>query len=273
MISLTKDKRMLGYASLDVYSDIFHFVTTRIGGCSEGTYATFNCSPFAGDERACVRRNQEILFEAMPEKPRELIIPHQTHGTKSLVVDETFLTLSEEDRCTRLEGIDALITREEGCCICVSTADCVPVLLYDRRHQVVAAVHAGWRGTVNFIVGHTLEQMRTVYGTEGSEVVACIGPGISLESFEVGDEVYDTFRLNGFDMSRISYRKAETGKYHIDLWEANRQQLLDFGVPGCQIEVSGICTYIHHDEFFSARRLGITSGRILSGIMKRVTEP
>ena len=115
MISLTKDKRMLGYASLDVYSDIFHFVTTRIGGCSEGTYATFNCSPFAGDERVCVRRNQEILFEAMPEKPRELIIPHQTHGTKSLVVDETFLTLSEEDRCTRLEGIDALITREEGC--------------------------------------------------------------------------------------------------------------------------------------------------------------
>lgn len=93
MISLTKDKRMLGYASLDVYSDIFHFVTTRIGGCSEGTYATFNCSPFAGDERVCVRRNQEILFEAMPEKPRELIIPHQTHGTKSLVVDETFLTL------------------------------------------------------------------------------------------------------------------------------------------------------------------------------------
>lgn len=139
--------------------------------------------------------------------------------------------------------------------------------------QVVAAVHAGWRGTVNFIVGHTLEQMRTVYGTEGSEVVACIGPGISLESFEVGDEVYDTFRLNGFDMSRISYRKTETGKYHIDLWEANRQQLLDFGVPGCQIEVSGICTYIHHDEFFSARRLGIASGRILSGIMKRVTEP
>lgn len=146
MISLTKDKRMLGYASLDVYSDIFHFVTTRIGGCSEGTYATFNCSPFAGDERVCVRRNQEILFEAMPEKPRELIIPHQTHGTKNLVVDEAFLALSEEDRCMRLDGIDALITREEGCCICVSTADCVPILLYDRRHQVAAAVHAGWRG-------------------------------------------------------------------------------------------------------------------------------
>lgn len=267
MISLTKDKRMLGYASLDVYSNIFHFVTTRRGGCSEGTYATFNCSPFAGDEAAYVRRNQELLFEAMPEKPRELIIPHQTHGTKSLVVDESFLALSEEERSMHLEGIDTLITRERGCCICISTADCIPILLYDKRHQAVAAIHAGWRGTVNFIVSHTLEHMRTLYGTDGMDIIACIGPGISLEAFEVGDEVYDAFRMNGFDMSRISYRKADTGKYHIDLWEANRQELLDFGVPGCQIEVSGICTYTHHEEFFSARRLGIASGRILSGIL------
>ena len=73
--------------------------------------------------------------------------------------------------------------------------------------------------------------MRAVYGTEGEEVVACIGPGISLESFEVGDEVYEAFRLNGFDMSRISCRNADTGKYHIDLWEANRQQLLGFWCP------------------------------------------
>ena len=84
---------------------------------------------------------------------------------------------------------------------------------------------------MNFIVGHTLERMRAVYGTVGEEVVACIGPGISLESFEVGDEVYEAFRLNGFDMSRISCRNANTGKFHIDLWETNRQQLLDFGVP------------------------------------------
>ena len=260
---------MLGYASLDVYSDIFHFVTTRIGGCSEGTYATFNCSPFAGDERVCVRRNQEILFEAMPEKPRELIIPHQTHGTKSLVVDETFLTLSEEDRCTRLEGIDALITREEGCCICVSTADCVPVLLYDRQHQVVAAVHAGWKGTVKHIVSNVMDHLNKMFGTQGEDVIACIGPSISLESFEVGDEVYDAFEESGFDMSLISMKKKETGKYHIDLWEANRIELLNLGVPAEQIEVAGICTYIHHDEFFSARRLGIDSGRTLSGIMIR----
>jgi len=117
------------------------------------------------------------------------------------------------------------VTDIPGCCICISTADCIPILLYDKQHQAIAAVHAGWRGTVNFIVGHTLERMRAVYGTVGEEVVACIGPGISLESFEVGDEVYEAFRLNGFDMSRISCRNANTGKFHIDLWETNRQQL------------------------------------------------
>lgn len=266
MISLTEDKRMLGYGSLGAYPNIFHFVTTRRGGYGKDAYATFNCSPFAGDDAACVRRNQELLFEAMPAKPCELIIPHQTHGVKSRVVDKAFLTLSEVERREQLEGVDALMTSEPHCCICISTADCVPVLLYDRQHKAVAAVHAGWRGTVNYIIGHTLERMRAVYGTVGQEVIACIGPSISLESFEVGDEVYEAFRLNGFDMSRISFRNVGTGKYHIDLWEANRLQLLDFGVPSSQVEIAGICTYLHHEEFFSARRLGIASGRILSGI-------
>lgn len=138
---------------------------------------------------------------------------------------------------------------------------------------MVAAAHAGWRGTVNYIAGHTLDRMRALYGTDGKDVIACIGPGISLPSFEVGEEVYEAFRMNGFSMDYISEWKPETHKHHIDLWAANRMQLLDFGVPGEQIETSGICTYMRHEEFFSARRLGIKSGRILSGIMIVDTKP
>ena len=168
-----------------------------------------------------------------------------------------------------LRGMDALITNVPGYCVCVTTADCVPVLLYDKKQHVVAAVHAGWKGTVKHIVSHVMDNMTQKFGTQGEDVIACIGPSISLESFEVGDEVYDAFEESGFDMSLISMKKKETGKYHIDLWEANRIELLNRRVPAEQIEVAGICTYIHHDEFFSARRLGIDSGRTLSGIMIR----
>jgi YfiH family protein len=146
----------------------------------------------------------------------------------------------------------------------VSTADCIPVLLYDKRNLVVAAAHAGWRGTVGGIVQKTLTTMRQEYGTDMNDVLACIGPGISLESFEVGDEVYESFSKAGYDMNRIA---KKYDKWHIDLWEANRIQLEEVGVKHANIETAGVCTYKEYHDFFSARRLGIKSGRILSGIM------
>lgn len=267
MIALTEDKKMLGYEVLAPYPDIFCFTTTRHGGYSSGNYASFNCTPYTDDDAGCVRRNREALCNAMPVRPQELIIPFQTHGTRSLIIDETYLKATHDERHSMLQGIDALITATPGCCICISTADCIPILLYDKRHSVVAAVHAGWRGTVNRILAKTLRRMQDAYGTEGEDVTACIGPGISLAAFEVGDEVYEAFRTEGFPMEYIAVWKPETHKYHIDLWAANRLQLSDFGIPAAQVETAGICTYQHHEDFFSARRLGIKSGRILSGIM------
>lgn len=266
MISLTKDKRMLGYASLNVYPNILHFVTTRQGGCGEGAYATFNCSHYCGDSPEHVQQNRRMLLDGLSCKPKELVIPIQVHGTEILCIDNAYLSASREQKERMLNGVDALITRETDCCLCVSTADCVPVLLYDKAHQVVAVVHAGWRGTVAGIVRDTLKRMNVLFGTEGGGVIVCIGPSISLDSFEVGEEVYEAFREKGFDMPRISMWNQKTDKHHIDLWESNRIQLLEFGIPACQIESADICTYIHHENFFSARRLGIKSGRILSGI-------
>lgn len=258
---------MLGYELLSSCSNISHFVTTRNGGCSEGTYGTFNCSPYSGDRDEAVRQNQSLLFEGMQCKPKELVIPFQTHDTKYVVIGEEYAAGSTLQKKEMLHGVDALITSEPGYCLCISTADCVPVLLYDQRNRVVAAVHAGWRGTVNYIVRETLSGMKHLFGTEGEDVLACIGPSISCDSFEIGEEVYEAFQNKGFDMPRISMWNKATRKHHIDLWEANRLQLLACGVSEEQIELSGICTYICHDQFFSARRLGINSGRILSGIM------
>ena len=269
MISLTKRKELKGYKSLKAYPEVAHFVTTRHGGISSGAYASFNCSPYTNDSSMNLIRNRHWLFQLMKWEIQELFIAEQRHGAASMVIDKLYFDTSEGIRQDLLIGIDALITNVPGYCVCVTTADCVPVLLYDKKLQVVAAIHAGWKGTVKHIVSNVLEHMNQKFGTQGEDVIACIGPSISLASFEVGDEVYEAFKESGFDMSLISVKKRKTGKYHIDLWEANRIELLNAGVPAEQIEVAGICSYIHHDEFFSARRLGIDSGRTLSGIMIR----
>ncbi len=256
---------ILRYRSLP--ADVTAFSTTRHGGVSTGTYASLNCTPYTGDGEDHVCRNRELLLQALPQRPRELIIPWQTHGTQPLVIDNSYLHAPTDERHRMLQGIDALLTREPGICLCISTADCIPILIYDKRNAAIAAVHAGWRGTVNRIVRQTLEQMHRLYGTQGKDVHAVIGPGISLAAFEVGEEVVEAFRAAGFPLPYVAQWNNATHKHHIDLPAANTLQLLDFGVPDGQIEQSSICTYTRHEDFFSARRLGIKSGRILTGIM------
>lgn len=266
MRRLTSDNRMLEYELMKTYPNISCFSTTRHGGCSKGNYASFNCTGYCGDAPEDVAQNKEMLCGLLSAQPIELVIPHQTHSTNARVVDATYINKCKDDRAAWLEGVDALVTNLTGYCLCVSTADCVPVLLYDKQKQAVAAIHAGWRGTVSRIVEHTLSLMAAQYGTEGKDIIACIGPSISLAAFEVGDEVYEAFRQAGFDMPLIARKEA---KWHINLWEANRLQLLAYGVKPENIEVAALCTYHHHEDFFSARRQGINSGRILSGIMIR----
>lgn len=263
MESFASDKRVLEYDSAKSYPDIFCFSTTRHGGYGKGNYASFNCTHYCGDEPADVLRNRQLLHSLLP-RHEQLIIPRQTHSTNVRLIDRSFIAMSREEQDAALEGVDALVTSLPRHCICVSTADCIPVLCYDRRQKVAAAIHAGWRGTAGRIVGKTLQAMNTAYGCKGEDIVAFIGPGISVDAFEVGDEVYEAFRTEGFDMQKIALRKK---KWHIDLWEANRLQLMAGGVSTKRIELAGICTYRNHEDFFSARRLGINSGRILSGIM------
>ncbi len=250
------------------------FSTRRSGGCSKGLYASFNINEYCGDDPEDVRRNRKALCRQLHLDEDRLVMPHQTHGTKVLCVDEAFFAGSASWRKERLEGVDALITRLPATCIGVSTADCIPVLLYDAGTGAIAAVHAGWRGTVGRIVEKTIDAMADTFGTRSVDVKAVIGPGISLEAFEVGDEVYDTFAAAGLPVSVLARRYSSAGetggqmKWHIDLWEANRCQLVDKGVPREQIQLSGLCTYFHSDRYFSARRLGVCSGRIWNGIVK-----
>ena len=234
------------------------FSSMRKGGYSTGRYGEFNINRYCGDSDEAIRRNREALCGLLGITDDHLLMPHQVHKAEIAVVDE--------QRDIDLEGYDALMTNVEDVCIGVSTADCIPVLLYDPRQRAVCAVHAGWRGTVMRIVEQSIARMTEVYGTNPADLIAQIGPGIHLESFEVGDEVYQAFEDAGFPMEKIS-KKYE--KWHIDLPECNRLQLIAAGVPDAHISVSPVCTYMQADTYFSARRLGIESGRIFTGIILR----
>lgn len=250
--------------SYNLAPQVVAFSTTRSGGCSEGNYAEFNINHYCGDSESSIRKNLDALCAELGISFDSLLMPHQVHLDKTVLVDQALLSLSLEQRQNALDGFDAIMTNLPGVCIGVSTADCIPILLYDTAHNAVCAVHAGWRGTVARIVQKSIAEMTATFNTKPEQLVAQIGPGIHVESFEVGDEVYQAFLQADFDMAAISRREA---KWHIDLPECNRIQLEALGVPSASISISPVCTYQQYSRFFSARRLGINSGRIFTGIM------
>ena len=256
---------MITYSLLDKFNEIAHFCTCRQGGVSMGNYATFNLSPFSGDNPVHLEVNHQLLCQKLGIEPSKLIIPYQTHGTEIRIIDQAFFQLSADEKLQFLSGVDALITQLPGLCIGISTADCVPLIFFDSQKKVIAVAHAGWRGTCGRIAEKTVLKMIEKFGCNAANIVVLVGPSISVDVYNVGHELIEAFENEGFDIDSVFVEKDE--KLHLDLWNANQQSLLNAGILPEHIEISGICTYTEHERFFSARRLGIKSGRMLSGIM------
>ena len=234
-------------------------------------YAGFNATHYCGDSAEHVAQCRQWLTEKLNIANERLLLPRQTHSDHVGLISSSFFSLSLDQQTALLDDTDALITAERGVCIGISTADCVPILLFDAAHGAIAAVHAGWRGTVARIVEKTIAELSAAFGTKPSELKAVIGPCIMQESFEVGEEVVAAFAAAGFD-TRAICRLLPSPTLpkltpHIDLVAANTASLLSAGLSLQNICACGICTYTHYARFFSARRLGICSGRIYSGIM------
>lgn len=200
--------------------------------------------------------------------PFEVTVGHQVHGNAVAIVDHPGIHKEE------LEGYDALVTNQKGLAIGVRTADCIPILLFDREKKVVAAVHSGWKGTLQRICKSTLFLMNNRFRSEAKDIVAVIGPGISKKYFQVGEEVVNAFKEMDFPLNLI-YSWADPKKnddmltgHHLDLVAANKWLLEQEGVMPENIIVSDICTY-EDTRFFSARREGVDCGRNISAIMLR----
>jgi len=240
------------------------FSTTRHGGISHGNYGEFNINTYCGDDTDCTAENRRLLCHELGIEPQHMVMPHQVHGAEIRQIGREFFSLPSDIQAMLLDGVDALTTNLDGVCIGVSTADCLPILLYDAEHHAISAVHAGWRGTLQAITKKAVDWMRASYDTHPELLHAIIGPGISLDNFEVGNEVYSQFvQAQCFDLSTAA--KLYGTKWHIDLVDCNRQLLTTCGVS--DVQACGICTYERVNDFFSARRLGKESGRIFTGIM------
>ena len=197
--------------------------------------------------------------------PYPVIQGHQVHGSKIAIIDRPDLTREE------LEGYDAFVTDLPGIAIGVRTADCVPILLYDPVHRVIAAVHSGWKGTVLKISKSTISLMGERFGTHPADLQAVIGPAIGPASFQVGEEVVEKFRDAGFPMLKIWSHEGQgdgtpmSGGHHIDLFQANRWILEACSLLPEKIQVHPLDTYLD-PTFFSARREGVQCGRNINAI-------
>lgn len=268
MIKDTEYHNLLFFDKLKQLDSVSHFSTTRNGGVSSGEFSSLNLGNYSDDSSLNIYENRKIVARKFHIEEEYLITPHQTHGCEVINIDKEFLNLPKSEQVDMLYGIDASITKEKGIFICVTTADCVPILLYDPMTNSIAGIHAGWKGTSGRIIKNTINAMIESFGTSPNDLIACIGPSISIDNYEVGQEVEDIFNSNGFVLDNSnSYRNSQSGKIHLDLKEINRQELISLGVNPHNIEKTTLCTYENEDLFFSARRQTIHSGRMLTAIM------
>lgn len=238
--------------------------STRLGGVSPFPENDLNLAGFDEDSAANIEENRRRFLSVFADEFR-LATVWQVHG------DGIKYVANETDVETSDQKFDALVCDLPGVLVGVKTADCVPLLLGDPRTGAFAAVHAGWRGTVQSIVAKAVDQMTQVFGTQGRDLVCAIGPAASGRCYEIGKDVIDAFREN-FSGSERYFKTTSDGHALVDLHLANKDQLLEKGISEASIFTSPLCTMERTDLFFSYRvekKLYGKTGRLLSVIGRK----
>lgn len=228
--------------------------STRHGGISPSPYNSLNVGWSTADTEENTFRNRCQLLSSFGAIHTQLVSSHQVHGSEILVATQA----------GRYDGFDAIITRQNGLLLSVSVADCTPVLVVDPQTPAVAAIHAGWKGTVAGITSKTIRAMQEHFDTDPEDCLAFIGTCIDECSFEVDADV-----AHHFD-SPFKRWDEQRQKFFIDLKNANRQQLIDAGLPDTHIEVSPYSTMLHNSDYFSHRAEKGLTGRFMGlvGMMR-----
>lgn len=246
-----------------------HGFSTRLGGVSEGKFATMNFTFTRGDDPEHVMENYRRVARVLRVDERRMILSYQTHTTN-------IKTVTEEDAGKGIvkerdyRDVDGLITNVPGITLVTFYADCVPLYFVDPVHKAIGLSHSGWRGTVKRMGKVTLEAMAREYGTKPEDVLCCIGPSICQDCFEVGEEVIEEFKGQFKEEYWPElYYKKENGKYQLDLWKANQIILKEAGVREEHIETTDICTRCNPQYLFSHRIMGSERGNLAAFLCLR----
>jgi len=259
-------KEEIGYfvsCDLEKLGWLVHAFTTKGGGVSPLPANALNLSFGAADSRENVIANRYKLLKTLNMPQNCLFTIKQTHSDTVLLLDKS-INLKKD---YKLIG-DAIVTEKSGLALTTRVADCYPILLADVKRKVIANIHAGWRGILKGIVKKTLETMQEHFGCQAKDLLAAIGPGIDKCCYEVGGEIIDDFQKLS-NLGSTFWQSTSKGSYFLDLLGIIKSQLIAQGLESSQIKSIGLCTGCHLNLFFSYRKEGEESGRMMAIILKK----
>ena len=252
----------LEYPMLRETGIIRHGFSTRLGGVSEGCWASMNLSFERGDRPEAVMENFRRIGAELGVRCEDMVLSQQTHTANVRVVtgaDRGKGITRERD----YTDVDGLITNEPGICLVTSSADCVPLYFVDPVKKAIGLSHSGWRGTVGKIGKRTVEMMGESFGSDPADILAAVGPSVCMDCYEVSGDVIEKFR-QVFDEKlwpELFYEK-ENGKCQLDLWKANELIFLESGILPEHMAVTNLCTHCNSEILYSHRAAGDKRGNL-----------
>ncbi len=235
----------LAYYRHETWDNLKHGVFTRHGGVSKSYWASLNVGGTNGDDVDAVRINHDKMYEALDVNAECAVTTWLVHGVDTVVATQPVVGRRW------LAKADGVVTNRKDLPLVMRYADCVPLLAYDPKKEVIALGHAGWRGTVNGMGTSLVKTMQHFYDCVPEDIEVVIGPSISQENYQVGEEVVDAVIEYYGEEAGLIRRDPSDDTAYLDLWKANQ---LDFERQGVsQVSTMGICTFDNTQDFFSHR--------------------
>ena len=233
---------MIKSKKLAKLKNLKHGFFNSSGGKSKGIYQSLNCGPGSKDLSVNVKKNLEVVKKKISNSAKNIFLLNQIHSNKLVYIDYNY-------KLTKKPKADAVITNQKNLPIAVLTADCVPILIYDNKKRIVAAIHAGWKGAFKGIIDKVIKFM-VKKGCSLKNITAVIGPSISVKNYEVKDDFMKKFIKK--DKKSLKYFKIKNNKLYFDLSQYVYSQILQNKIKN--IETIKIDTFDIKNKFFSARR-------------------